>query len=84
MRLTDRMIQEQNRNRLQRERETENQQEENQEDETGMIYRPRPRWGYLNDNKGIFDVKDETSINTAPSIFDRTAVFRVSKREDEE
>ncbi len=81
MRLTDRVIEEQRRNRLQKEKETENQQEENQEDETGMAYRERPRFRFINDNNSIFDNDDDTSINTAPSVFDRTAIFHVSREE---
>ena len=47
-----------------------------------MIYHPRPKWGFLNDNKGVFDAKDVTSINTAPSVFDRTAIFKTSREEE--
>lgn len=83
MRFTDRVIEEQRQYRLSKEREAENQQEENQEDETGMIYAPRPRFGFLNDQKGIFDNTDDHSINKAPSVFDRTAIFHVSNGDNE-
>ncbi len=84
MRFTDRIIEEQRKSRLQQERETDNQQDENQEDEMGLAYKPRPRMRFLNENRGIFDNKDDHSINTAPSIFERTAIFHVGDRDNEE
>ncbi len=84
MRFTERIIEEQRKNRLQQERNTDKQQDEQQEDEMGLAYMPRPRMGFLNENKGIFDNTDTTSINTAPSIFERTAIFHVGDRRDDE
>ena len=83
MRFTDRLINEQRKNHLQQERQTDNQQEENQEDETGMTYQPRPRWGFLNDTKGIFAEGRPKGINSEPSVFDKTAIFHVKRKEED-
>ena len=40
------------------------------------MYMDRKMVPYLNDEKGVFDTTDTKSINTAPSVFDRTALFR--------
>ena len=37
--------------------------------------------GFLNNYRGVYDTTDEKSLNTAPSIFDRTAVFHTKKDE---
>ncbi len=74
MRLTDRMLQETRKLNKQKKKENDIQQDKD-EDETGMMYLPRPKIGYLNKYKGVFDGEDDTSINTAKSVFDRTAVF---------
>ena len=50
-----------------------------EEDETGMAYMPRPVSKYINSGDSVFDNKDETSINTAKSVFDRTAIFTVER-----
>jgi len=77
MRLTDRMIYETKKVNQQKKKENDIQQDQD-EDETGMAYMPRPRMVPLNDYKGVFDHTDETSINTAKSVFDRTAVFHTN------
>ena len=82
MRLTDRMIDEQRRNRLQSEKETDNQQDELQEDVTGMTYAPRPQWGFLNDYKGAFADTKGVGINTAPSVFEKGTLFRITRTEE--
>ena len=74
MRLTDRMLQETKKLNKQKKKENDIQQDKD-EDEMGMMYMPRPKIGYLNKNKGVFGGEDDTSINTAKSVFDRTAVF---------
>lgn len=53
------------------------------DDEGDMDYVARPKWHYINDQSSVFDTKDETSINTMPSIFDRTAIFRTKQPTDE-
>ena len=44
----------------------------------GDDYKPE---GFLNGYRGVFDTTDEKSLNTAPSIFDKTAVFHTKKEE---
>ncbi len=39
-------------------------------------YKPE---GFLNGYRGVFDTTDEKSLNTAPSIFDKTAIFHTKK-----
>ncbi len=79
MQLTDRMIKEtQELDRQQKKRNAVINVEPDEDVET-LTYMPRPAFKYLNEDKGAFDSKDETSINTAKSVFDRTAVFRVSQ-----
>ena len=41
-----------------------------------MIYEDRKMGEPLNRFKGSFAVKDETSINTAPSVFEKGTIFR--------
>lgn len=46
------------------------------EEETYMydVRRPAP---YLNEgNTGVFDIKMQTGLNTAPSVFDKGSIFR--------
>ena len=78
MRLTERMLNENKKLNKQKAKET-NFQLDPEEDDMGMAYMPRPKIGYLNENKGVFDNEDETSINTAKSVFDKTAVFHVEQ-----
>ncbi len=47
-----------------------------------LMYMDRKASGNLNDYRGVFDTKDEKSINTAPSIFDKTAIFHTKKEEE--
>ncbi|MCR5012312.1 MAG: hypothetical protein K6A72_08215 [Lachnospiraceae bacterium] len=46
------------------------------EDEETLMYRPAERRKYLNDSDDVFTQKDVKSLNTAPSVFDRGAVFK--------
>ncbi len=73
MRLTDRVIKAQNDRRLAGERQTDLQQDD--ADEMGYAYREPPPFVFFNENKGVFANEDTTSINTAPSVFERTTVF---------
>ena len=80
MRLTDRVLD--NNKKWNREKKKElDVQQDVEEDDMGYAYDERPKWGYLNTDKGIFADDDNTSINTAPSVFERTAIFRVRKEE---
>ncbi|MBQ8912801.1 MAG: hypothetical protein IJ054_01995 [Lachnospiraceae bacterium] len=57
-------------------------QQDQDEDEMGYAYDERFNYGFLNDNKGVFvNNDDENALNTAKSIFDRTAVFHVKNDE---
>ncbi|MBR6257309.1 MAG: hypothetical protein IKR23_08020 [Lachnospiraceae bacterium] len=78
MRLTDRMIEETKKLNRQKKKENDIQQDQD-EDEMGMMYMPRPANRYLNKDKGVFGNDDDTSINTAKSVFDRTAVFHTGE-----
>ncbi len=76
MQLTERMLRE-NRE-LEKKKNTQVVQYA-EEDETGMMYMPRPATKFINSGESVFDNKDETSINTAKSVFDRTAIFTVKR-----
>ncbi len=78
MGLTDRMIRSNKEQERQKKKETQIQLDP-EDGETGMIYMPRPAFKYLNEDKGVFDNTDETSINTAKSVFDKTAIFRTNR-----
>ena len=74
MRLTERMLEETKKvNRLKK-KENDIKQDQD-EDETGLMYMPRPTRYFINKDKGVFGNDDDTSINTAKSVFDKTAVF---------
>ena len=71
MRLTDRLLD-----------GTKKQLEKSKEkkrriDDDDMDYITYKSIGNLNEYKGVFANDDDTSINTAKSVFDRTAVFHV-------
>ena len=78
MRLTDRMIEETKKLNRQKKKENDIQQDQD-EDEMGMMYMPRPVNRYINKDKGVFGNDDDTSINTAKSVFERTAVFHTGE-----
>ncbi len=46
-----------------------------------MEYAPRETEGNLNENEGVFVRENIGGINTAKSVFDATAVFRVKQDE---
>ncbi|MBQ9827374.1 MAG: hypothetical protein IJM62_01690 [Lachnospiraceae bacterium] len=46
-----------------------------------MEYLERKNPQALNREEGVFDEKDETSINTAASVFEKGVVFSVGERE---
>ncbi len=43
------------------------------------MYMNREPSKFINEDKGVFDTTDMKSINTAPSVFDRTAIFHTKK-----
>ncbi len=55
------------------------------EEDVGDYYMyEEPKWqGFINDKRSVFDTKDDKSINTAPSVFDRTAIFHTKKEDSD-
>jgi hypothetical protein len=43
------------------------------------IHMERPKKGFINEENGVFDRPDMTSINKRKSIFDQTAVFHAGE-----
>ncbi len=74
MLLTQRLLDNNKRINAENKRKNDIQQDQD-EDEMGYAYDEPVRWGYLNDYKGVFAGDDDDSINTAKSVFDRTAIF---------
>ncbi|MBQ7706658.1 MAG: hypothetical protein IJT72_02625 [Lachnospiraceae bacterium] len=57
-------------------------QQDQDEDEMGYAYDEPVNMGFINENKGIFvNNDDENALNTAKSVFDKTAIFRVNSDE---
>ena len=52
-----------------------------QEEPDWMEYLERKNPQALNREEGVFEEKDETSINTAASVFEKGVVFSVGERE---
>ena len=77
MRLEDRLFLENQRLNQELAKEAEIQQDP-EEDEMGYAYADRPPFVFLNRDKGAFANPDEHSLNTAPSVFEKTAVFKTS------
>lgn len=75
MKLTERVLNEEKRNLNEKKRRDQFWQDE--EDAQGYMYEDAPKWIPLNSKESAFTNKDDKSINTAESIFDRTAIFRV-------
>ncbi len=76
MKLTERVLKEKKRN--EQEKKDKTQFWQNEEDNMGYMYEDAPRWKPLNEDGGVFANKDDKSINTAPSVFERTTLFRVT------
>ena len=51
-----------------------------EEEPDWMEYLERKNPEALNREKGVFEAKDETSINTAASVFEKGVVFSVGER----
>ncbi len=49
------------------------------EDADWLLYKEREKEDSLNRNKGAFAQSDRKSLNTRPSVFDETAVFRTQE-----
>ena len=79
MQLTDRTINNMQEAGKQKRKANEIKFTQEDEDVETLTYMPTPAFKYLNENRGVFDNTDETSINTAKSVFDRTVVFKVSR-----
>ncbi len=67
---------------LEKEKKRKREQQFIDDDEMGMAYMRRERMKPLDTDPGIFNQKDETSINTMKSVFDRTAIFHTRKDQD--
>ena len=61
-----------------RKRERENQYYAEEPD--WMIYEDRKSSVPLNEFKGIFDASDQTSINKAPSVFEKGTIFNTEEK----
>ena len=59
-----------------KEKQKQNQIRVFDEDEETLMYKPAERRKYFNDSDDAFTQKDVKSINTAPSVFDRGAIFK--------
>ncbi len=46
------------------------------EEEETYMYDVRKPQAFINENAGVFDISKQTGINTAKSVFDRTALFK--------
>ncbi len=79
--LNDRLIEANKRVNAENKRKNDVQQDQD-EDEMGYAYDEPVKWGFLNDYKGVFADDDEDALNTAKSVFEKTAVFHVD-RDDE-
>ena len=54
-----------------------------QDEPDGLAYMPREKRPFLNEEKGVFASKDK-SLNTAPSVFDATAIFKVGNKNEDQ
>ena len=84
MRITERLVK---KNYDQRQEEIKKKESRSMifEDDVGdyLMYM-EPKWqGFINDKRSVFDRKDDKSLNTAPSVFDRTAIFHTKKDEED-
>ena len=84
MRITERLVK---KNYDQRQEEIKKKESRSMifEDDVGdyLMYM-EPKWqGFINDKSSVFDRKDDKSLNTAPSVFDRTAIFHTKKDEED-
>ncbi len=80
MKLTDRMITDANENKKELDKKrAQYYYDDLNGTEMGYAYdEPIPMMN-LNSKKSVFDQPDEKSINTAKSVFDRTAIFHTKE-----
>lgn len=77
--LSDRLIEENRRVNAENKKKNDIQQDQD-EDEMGYAYDEPISLGFLNENRGVFVNEDDgNALNTAKSVFDRTAVFHVGQ-----
>ena len=48
-------------------------------DEETYTYMQKKPSAYINEGKGVFDIKQQTGINSDKSIFDKKAIFRTDE-----
>ena len=79
--LSDRLIETNRRVNADNRRKIDIQQDQD-EDEMGYAYEEPQKFEFFNESKGFFANKDdENALNTAKSIFDKTAIFHVKSEE---
>lgn len=76
MRLSDRLVKQQEKEERRRAVRAVEEEEET------MLYKERSRGVSLNTEQNIFRSMDENAINKRKSIFDRTALFHASKKDE--
>ena len=82
MRLSQRILDENKKNN-DRKKRAQNYQRDPDDDVETLTYDEVPKWGYLNDSKGVFADGHGDGINNQPDIFERTAIFHTRKQTDE-
>ncbi len=50
-------------------------------DEETYMYMDRKPAEFINEGDGVFDIKKQTGINSAKSVFDKSAIFKVDEGE---
>lgn len=56
--------------------------DDDETDEEWLMYAEREKQPYFNKNRGVFEQTDKKAINSAPSVFDQTAVFKTGESGD--
>ena len=49
--------------------------------EETLTYMKRRPAAFINEGNGVFDIKKQTGLNTAKSVFDKSAIFKVDEGE---
>ena len=79
MKITDRMIEDANENKRELDKKrAQYYQDDLNGTEMGYAYDDPVPMTFMNSKKSVFDTPDETSNNTAKSVFDRTAIFHTN------
>ncbi len=50
-------------------------------DEETYMYMDKKPVEFINEGDGVFDIKKQTGINSAKSVFDKSAIFKVDEGE---